>query len=85
MLAGISKDKLPAQQAFARKQSLGYTLLADPSGRAIAAYGVGGAFGFAKRISFLVGADGRFLRTYTKVSPKGHADQVLEDLRALAG
>jgi len=58
-------------------------MLCDPGGEVIRAYGAGGLFGFAKRISFLIDADGRIARRYDSVSPGGHAAEVLEDLRSL--
>jgi len=38
--------------------------------------------GYAKRISYVIGEDGRILRAYAKVDPKTHLDQVLRDLTA---
>jgi peroxiredoxin len=37
----------------------------------------------AKRISYLVGPDGRVLVAYPDVDPKTHAEEVLTDYRAL--
>jgi len=37
-----------------------------------------------KRISYLIGADGRVLKAYPAVHPSGHAEQVLADWRELA-
>jgi peroxiredoxin len=36
-----------------------------------------------KRISYLVGVDGAILKTYPRVSPGSHAQQVLEDFHNL--
>ncbi len=41
-----------------------------------------GKAGYAKRISYVIGEDGRILRAYAKVDPKTHLDQVLRDLTA---
>jgi len=38
---------------------------------------------FAKRISYLVGPDGKVLKAYPKVDPSTHAREVLADYRAL--
>jgi peroxiredoxin Q/BCP len=81
---GISADRVAAQRRFSEKNALPYPVLADPSGEAIRAYGARGLFGFAKRMSFLIDADGRIAKVYRKVSPRGHAGEVLEDLRALS-
>ena len=36
--------------------------------------------GYAKRISYVIGEDGRILLAYPKVDPNAHLDQVLSDL-----
>lgn len=41
---------------------------------------MGRTFEGVHRISFLIGADGRIKKTYNKVKPAGHAQQVLADL-----
>ena len=38
---------------------------------------------FAKRVSYLVGGDGKVLRAYPDVDPASHAQEVLRDYRAL--
>lgn len=38
----------------------------------------------ARRISYLIGPDGRVARAYAKVSPQEHAAEVLADLAAAA-
>ncbi len=38
--------------------------------------------GYAKRISYVIGEDGRILHAYPKVDPNTHLDQVLGDLTA---
>lgn len=38
---------------------------------------------FAKRVSYLVGGDGRVLKAYPEVDPATHAQEVLRDYRAL--
>jgi peroxiredoxin len=39
----------------------------------------------AKRVSYLVGADGRVLVSYPKVDPDTHAAQVIEDYKEILG
>jgi peroxiredoxin Q/BCP len=60
-------------------------MLCDPEGEVLRAYGVRGLTGFAKRVSFLLDAEGRVHKVYPKVSPSKHAAEVLEDLKDLAG
>ena len=38
----------------------------------------------ARRISYLIGPDGKVLRVYGAVTPATHADEVLRDLRVEA-
>jgi peroxiredoxin len=48
------------------------------------AYGAADApdAGYAERISYVIGEDGRILHAYPEVDPKTHLDQVLGDLAA---
>ncbi len=82
-MVGVSRDRPAAQQRFVEKQSLPFPMLCDVDGETIRAYGARGAFGLAKRVSFLVDGEGTILKVYPKVSPKTHAAQALDDLRAL--
>jgi peroxiredoxin Q/BCP len=81
---GVSYDSPETNRAFAEKHRLPFLLLSDTD-RALAK-AVGAAIPllpFPKRISYLVGADGRVLKAYPKVSPATHAEEVLEDYRSL--
>jgi peroxiredoxin Q/BCP len=81
---GISFDTPPDNAAFVRNQGFPYRLLSDTD-RTLAVQ-VGAATSptqsAARRISYLVGPDGKVLKTYGKVAPATHADQVLNDLPA---
>lgn len=57
-------------------------MLADPTGETIRAYGVAGLVGLAKRITFVIDAEGAIAKVYDSVSVKTHAAEVLEELRA---
>lgn len=59
-------------------------MLCDESGSVVRSYGVRGFFGLARRVSFLIDASGVVLKVYTRVSPKTHAGEVLEDLRRIS-
>ena len=80
---GVSKDTVPAQDRFAKKNGLTFPLLADPEGDVIRRYGVDLAFGIAKRKSFLIDSKGRIARVYEDVTPASHAAEVLADLAAV--
>ncbi len=56
---GVSADTVESHKGFVTKEHLNFPLLADPSKTMIAAYGVLGASGFANRITFIIGPDGK--------------------------
>ena len=63
-----------------------YVLLSDTEKEASNAFGVWGMKKFmgreymgVTRSSFLVNEEGKIFKIYSKVKPKGHAKQVLED------
>jgi tRNA-Thr(GGU) m(6)t(6)A37 methyltransferase TsaA len=59
-------------------------MLCDPERIAIRAYGVRSFLGVARRVSFLIDPAGIMRRTYTKVAPRSHAAEILQDLETLA-
>jgi peroxiredoxin Q/BCP len=81
---GVSYDSPDTNRAFAAKHRLPFLLLSD-SDRQLARQ-VGAAIPllpFPKRISYLVGADGKVLKAYPKVKPETHAEEVLADVKAM--
>lgn len=57
---GVSMDTLETQKKFAESLSLPFPLLADPEGVAARAYGVANMEkGFASRVTFVIGKDGK--------------------------
>jgi len=86
---GCSADTVEAQANFRAKHKINFSLLSDPEFKAIEAYGarrmksfLGKSFLGIVRSTFLIGADGKILRIWESVSPKGHAAEVLEALAA---
>ncbi|MBW2270834.1 MAG: redoxin domain-containing protein [Deltaproteobacteria bacterium] len=81
---GISFDSVDENRAFAEKFDFPFRLLCDVDRRVGMGYGAADApeAGYAKRISYVIGEDGRILHAYAKVDPKTHLDQVLSDLAA---
>jgi peroxiredoxin Q/BCP len=84
---GISPDKPEAQAKFKQKYDLPFTLLADEERTAAEAYGVwkeknmyGRKAMGIERTTFVIGADGKIEKIYTKVKAKGHAAAVLAEL-----
>ena len=83
VVLGVSKDSVGAQKAFAEKNALTFRLLADEKGEVIERYGVGLAFGIAKRKSFLIDSKGKIAKVYETVVPSKHAAEVLKDLETV--
>ena len=79
---GISFDSVEDNRAFAEKFGFPFRLLCDVDRSVGMAYGAAESpdEGYAKRISYVIGEDGRVLLAYPKVDPKAHLDQVLGDL-----
>ena len=88
-LFGISPDSPSSHAKFRAKYDLPYPLLADEGHAVAEAYGVwveksmyGRSYMGMERATFLIGADGTVLRAWRKVKVAGHADTVLEALKA---
>lgn len=87
---GISPDSSKSHEGFARKYGLPFHLLSDPDHSAAQHYG---AWGKKKlygkeyegiiRSTFIIGKDGTIVKVFPKVTPAGHADEVLEVLEQL--
>lgn len=56
---GVSMDTLETQTRFAESLTLPFPLLADPDGTAAKAYGVANPAGYANRVTFVIGKDGK--------------------------
>ncbi|GGG61482.1 peroxiredoxin [Salipiger pallidus] len=87
---GISKDSLASHDKFMAKKELTVPLLSDEGSEVCEAYGVfkekkmyGKTFMGIERSTFLVGPDGQIAQEWRKVKVPGHADEVLEAVRAL--
>jgi peroxiredoxin Q/BCP len=81
---GVSYDTPGKNRKFAEKNTLPFRLLSDRDHGLAKSVGAARALvPFARRISYLVGPDGIVLEAYAKVDPATHAQEVLEDYRAL--
>jgi peroxiredoxin Q/BCP len=79
---GVSKDSPKSHKKFIEKYSLPFNLLSDTEGLVAKAYGADGLLG-TKRVSYLISPTGTIAKTYPKVNPATHAQEVLEDLKKL--
>ncbi len=84
---GASVDKPAANERWARKHDLRMPLISDYGDHTVAtAFGVARPMvGVAKRSTWLIEPDGVLRKIYPKVTPRGHAAQVLEDCREIWG
>jgi peroxiredoxin Q/BCP len=78
VVLGVSEQDAASHAAFAEKYHLPFPLLPDEHGELAAAYHVPVMIGFAKRVTYLVGKDGRIARVWPSVTPTGHAQEILE-------
>ena len=86
VILGISVDDVASHKKFAEEHSLPFPLLADSSKEVARRYGVLRSLGVmevARRETFLIDPQGRIVRHYGSVDPKGHSQIVLADLKAL--
>lgn len=86
-IVGISKDDPNSHEKFKAKYSLNFTLLTDPDKTAITAYGAWGKKMFGQegilRKTFIINPEGQVVKVYGRVTPMGHGEQVIEDLKKL--
>jgi peroxiredoxin Q/BCP len=79
---GVSFDSVEDNTAFARKFDFPFPLLCDTERRVGMLYGAcdDPKAGYAKRISYLIDAQGTIARVYSQVNPNDHPAQVLADV-----
>ena len=72
-IIGVSMDSLESHRNFAKAHNLTFPLLADEKGAIAALYGVDTSRGFPSRTTFVIGLDGKIVRTFSPVKVAGHA------------
>jgi peroxiredoxin Q/BCP len=87
VVLGVSLDTVESHKTFCSKDSLTFKLLADPDHKVIDAYGVPisgmGPIKFAKRDTFLIGPDGKVIKTWEVGKDlQQHSDDVLAAIAA---
>lgn len=82
---GVSIDDEESHQKFIEKYDLPFTLLADTDKKVVNKYGVygeknmyGRKYMGTKRMTFLIGEDGKIKKIFKRVKVAEHADEVLE-------
>lgn len=84
---GVSADEAAVHEKFKAKYTLNFTLLSDPDMKAINAYEAWGKKMFGKegilRRTFIINPEGTVVKVFGRVTPLGHGEQVVEELRRL--
>jgi thioredoxin-dependent peroxiredoxin len=81
-VVGVSIDSVESHRTFAEKHAFPFTLLSDPDGDLASAFGVLRG-GVAARSTYVVSADQRVARAFHEVTPRGHAQRVLDFVRSI--
>jgi thioredoxin-dependent peroxiredoxin len=88
-IVGVSADSVASHDKFKKKYGLGFTLASDEEKAMLEAYGVwveksmyGKKYMGIERSTFLVGADGRIAKIWSKVKVPGHVEEVLAAAQA---
>ncbi len=88
-IAGVSRDGVKSHDNFKAKHGIPFPLLSDADATAVQAYGVGKektSGGQTKlgitRSTFLIDPDGTIIQVWRQVKVPGHAEKVLEALKA---
>ena len=87
MILGVSKDTVASHAKFAAKYDLNFPILSDPDHALIEKYSAWGEKKFMGRVflgilrtTYLINPKGEIVKTYPKVNPTIHAQEILNDL-----
>ncbi len=77
VVVGVSHDSVESHKQFAEKYNLNFTLIADPDGKIISLYDVKmPMMAMSKRVSFLIGLDGKIVHVTDAMNPQTHFDEM---------
>lgn len=90
VVIGVSVDSVKSHGKFASKYELPFTILADEQKEVVRLYGAwrekpmaGRKIMGTERMSLVINPDGKIVKTYEKVKPTEHAEEVLADIEKL--
>ena len=86
VILGVSVDDVNSHKQFCTKDSLTFTLLADPDKKVVQQYGSLTNYGpmqIAARNTFLINPEGKIVKVWTKVNPNVHSEEVLSTLNEM--
>jgi len=81
---GVSTQDNTSHKAFASKYNLPFPLLPDDKGDIAGKYKVPLNGGLARRITYLIGKDGKIAHVWPTVNPVGHAGEILGQIEPTA-
>ncbi|MDF5706323.1 MAG: peroxiredoxin [Nostoc sp. S4] len=79
VILGVSADDEVSHQAFTQKYNLNFPLLADTDKSLIKSFDVDGG-GYAKRVTYVIGPDGKITHVDAAVNTSSHAEDILATL-----
>ena len=86
-IIGVSKDDASSHEKFKAKYSLNFTLLTDSEAKVIELYGAWGKKMYGRegilRKTFIINPQGKAVKVYGRVTPMGHGEQVIDELKKL--
>ncbi|TAD76494.1 MAG: peroxiredoxin [Oscillatoriales cyanobacterium] len=77
VVVGVSQDDEESHQRFTEKYGLPFILLADDDGVISKAYEADGG-NYSKRITYVIGPDGKIVHVDANVNTAQHADDILK-------
>jgi thioredoxin-dependent peroxiredoxin len=81
---GVSHDSVESHKKFAEEYKLNFTLVADPDGKIIGAYDAKMPMvSMSRRVSFLIGLDGKIVHVTEAMNPLTHFDEMKEAIAGL--
>lgn len=88
-VVGVSMDDADAHEKFKAKFNLNFDLLSDTDAKVIKEYGAWGGKMFGRegilRKTFIINPEGQVVKVYGRVTPVGHGEQVVGELKKLQG
>jgi thioredoxin-dependent peroxiredoxin len=84
VVLGCSVQDADSHRAFIAKYHLPFPLLLDPDKKIATEYGAANGIpilGLDRRITYVIGPEGKILKVYPDVDPSAHAAQILGDLK----
>jgi len=87
IVLGVSPDSVASHEKFTQKLNLPFLLLSDPEKKMLSNYGVwveksmyGRKYMGIERTTFIIDKEGKIAKTFRKVQPKNHHEEVMECL-----